>query len=378
MKRWITAILAAALCLGFTACAPAGAPQGASGPNAEERADTSSSAGGAMRTITDLGGTQVTLPAPEDIKRVVIVAPPVMSFAVEAIPDTKGIVGVSALTFNTANPRVVEKVFPNWKEVNTAFIDASFTVNKESLLALKPDVIFYYGKVQKQGLGDIDVPSVDFLPKDITGPEAISVAWFSQLRDIFGLDASNSQQDAWSRTNAKLEKLLQGQQEPKSALCVFSDSGGNLVVSGKDAFDAYAQSFFTMSGLRNAAGDLEGSVKVSMEQIYQWDPDLIVVFQGAPAQDLLANTIAGQDWSLLKAWKSGAIYDVPRTTFSWITPCADSSLLPLWLVSKAYPEKLSEGELRTEIAEYYQRDYAISLSAGDLDSILGQREASVS
>lgn len=131
-----------------------------------------------------------------------------------------------------------------------------------------------------------------------------------------------------------------------------------------------------MSGIRNVAADLKGTVEVSMEQIYEWNPDMIIVFHDAPAKDILSNNIDGQDWSLLNAWKNGAVYDVPRTTYSWITPCADSPLLPLWLLSKAYPGLLSEAEVKTEITEYYQRNYEISLTESDLNSIFGYREAS--
>jgi iron complex transport system substrate-binding protein len=113
-----------------------------------------------------------------------------------------------------------------------------------------------------------------------------------------------------------------------------------------------------------------------MEQIYEWNPDMIIVYHDVPAKSIMDNSIKGQDWSLLDAWKNGAIYDVPRTTYSWITPCADSPLLPLWLVSKAYPDLFSEEEMRTEIVEYYQRNYEIDLTESDLASILGYREAS--
>lgn len=329
----------------------------------------------AARTITDIGGNQVTLPAASDIKRIVILSPPVMSFAVEMVPDTKMIAGITPMAFTNANTDIIDKVFPEWKSVDTSFLNANFAVNTESLLKLRPDIIFYYGTMQKQGLENIGIPSVDFLPKEQKGAEALSVAWDHQLREIFELDSSNSQQKEWNRVKEKAAKLLANNGETKSGLCVFSDAAGKIMVSGKDSFDAYAQSYFDIAGIRNAAADLDGTTEVSMEKIYQWDPDLIVVFQNAPAKDILDNSIEGQDWSLLKAWKNKAVYDVPRTTFAWISPCADASLLPLWLVSKAYPELMSDQEMRTEISDFYERNYGIRLTGGDLDSILDDRKA---
>ncbi len=370
-NKIITSVLAVGLCLSLAACkgkpvdqtVPA-VPQQSSVPESQDK-----------RIITDLGGNKVEIPDVSKIQRVVVISPPVMSFVVKTIPDTEMIAGINSRAFTTSNKEIVSKIFPNWQSVDTSFIDASFAVNTESLLSLDPDIIFYYGNVQKQGLGDIDIPSVDFFSKGLNGPEAVSVSWDNQLSEIFGLDTLSSLQKEWDRTNEKVTQLLQNQNQEKTALCVFSNAAGSITVSGTDSFDAYAQSFFDMAGIQNAAAEIDGTAEVSMEQIYQWNPDMIIVFHDAPAQDILDNSIEGQDWSLLKAWMDKAVYDVPRTTYSWITPCSDSPLLPLWLVSKAYTDLISDSELNTEISEYYQRNYHINLTDDDVDSILGYRKA---
>ena len=368
------------MCLSLAACAQTSTDNNPTNPSEQSAAVTPVSVEAAVvsgepRTITDLAGNEVEIPAASGIQRVVIISPPVLSFVVEAIPDTAMIMGINSRAFTTSNTEIVSKVFPNWKTADTSFIDAGFAVNTESLLALAPDIIFYYGNVQKQGLGEIAVPSIDFRSA-LNDPEAVSVAWDNLLRDIFGLDSSGSQQEEWNRTNGKLSALLENQSETKTALCIFSNAAGTITVSGTDSFDAYAQSFFDKAGIQNVAADVGGTAEVSMEQIYEWNPDMIIVFHDAPAKSIVDNSIEGQDWSLLNAWKNGAVYDVPRTTYSWITPCADSPLLPLWLVSKAYPDLLSEEEMRTEIAEYYGRNYEINLTETDLDCILGYREVS--
>lgn len=386
-NKIIASMLAAGLCLSLAACGQKNVNQTVSAESQQSTAEsrqpvtsepqqTAAPESKDKRRITDLGGNEVEIPAVPEIQRVVVISPPVMSFAVKTIPDTEMITGINSRAFTTSNVEIVNKVFPNWQSVNTSFIDASFAVNTESLLSLDPDIIFYYGNVQKQGLGNIDIPSVDFFSKGLNGPEAVSVAWDNQIREIFGLDTSGSLQGEWDRTNGKISQLLQNQSQEKTALCIFSNAAGSITVSGTDSFDAYAQSFFDMAGIQNAAADIEGTAEVSMEQIYQWNPDMIIVFHDAPARKILDNSLEGQDWSLLKAWKDKAIYDVPRTTYSWITPCADSPLLPLWLVSKAYPDLISDSELKTEISEYYQRNYDITLPDDDINSILGHRKAS--
>lgn len=372
MKKMFVLALSAVLCLSLAACGQMAGEVKDSGFAQTAGTDAVSGPGG-MRKITDLGGNVVEVPAVSQIKRVVIISPPVMSFAVQTIPGTSMIVGITYRAFDTSNQAILDKVFPGWKSVDTSFLDASFAVNKESLLKLDPDIIFYYGNIQKKGIENIGIPSVDFFSKELKGPEAFSVAWDGLLREIFGKDSSASQKKEWERTNEKAASLLKQKETTKRGLCIVSDEAGKIVVSGKDSFDAYAQSYFDESGIENVAGDLQGSSEVSMEKIYEWNPDVIIVFLDAPAKSILDNKIKGQDWSLLDAWKNKAVYDIPRTTFSWITPCADAPLMPLWLISKAYPELLSENEMRKETVDYYKRNYQIDLTDSNLDSIFGYR-----
>lgn len=377
-QTWKAVVLTSILCMSLTACTQNSTDKDSlpasleSSQGSEEAADRSEETS-KPHTITDLGGNEVTIPAASDIKRIVILSPPVMSFVVKAVPDTSMITGINARAFTTSNLNIISKVFPNWQSVDTSFVDTSFAINKESLLALEPDIIFYYGNFQKEGLENIDIPCVDFFSKQLTDPETVSIAWDKQLRDILGY-SNDLLQDEWNTTNDMLSELLKEKQESVTALCIFSNTSGSIVVSGTDSTDSYAQSFFDKAGIINAAASLEGTSEVSMEQIYQWNPDMIIVFQDSPAQSILDNSIEGQDWSLLDAWKNKRIYDIPRTTFSWITPCADSPLMPLWLVSKAYPDLISESTMRTKISDYYQRNYDILLSDEEIDSILDLRE----
>ena len=101
--------------------------------------------------------------------------------------------------------------------------------------------------MQKQGLGEVTVPSIDFRVAS-NNPQEVSIAWDNLLREIFELPASDGQQAAWDRTNEKLAALLNNRTEEKTAICVFSNIAGGVTVCGTDAFDTYAQSFFELAG----------------------------------------------------------------------------------------------------------------------------------
>ncbi|CAK7061974.1 ABC transporter substrate-binding protein [Tissierella sp. P1] len=327
-----------------------------------------------VRTITDLGGNEVEIPAVTEIRHVVVITPPVTSVLLEVIPDTDMIAGLSPKAFVYSNEDVMEKLFPNYKDVETTFVGDDFSINTEALLALDPDIILYYGEIQKKGLENIGLPIINFFSPKLTDPKDVTVAWDNLLRQIFEVDDSESLEKEWEYFDTKVEEILAGQtEEPKRALWMFSNVSGSLVVAGSSSFDAYAESFFEKAGIVNVATGIEGTTEVDMEQIYEWSPDIIFVFHNVSAQRYLNNSIEGQDWSLLEAWKNQAIYDIPQTAYSWGAPCADSPLMPSWLISKAYPKLYSEEEFRTELVRYYERLHNVTLTEADMDSILSLR-----
>ncbi len=327
------------------------------------------------RTITDLEGNVVELPPAAEIKHVVVIAPPVTSVLLEVIPDNNMIAGLNPKAFAFSNADAMAKLFPNYKDVETTFVRDDFSINTEALLQLAPDIILYYGEVQKMGLENINLPAVNFFSPKLMDPKDVTIAWDNLLREIFEVGSSEGLQAEWKYYDAKVTDILAKKtKEPKRALWVFSNVSGKLVVAGSSSFDAYAQSFFDKAGLTNVVTDIQGTAEVDMEQVYRWNPDIIFVFHNAPANAILNNRIEGQDWSLLEAWQNKAVFDIPQTAYSWGAPCADSPLMPLWLISKSYPELFSEEDFRAELAGYYKRIHNVTLSDEDITSILSLRE----
>ncbi|MBS7527957.1 ABC transporter substrate-binding protein [Fusibacter paucivorans] len=324
------------------------------------------------RTITDLGGNVIKLPPASAINRVVVMNPPSISMLLSILPDTKKIIGANANAFERANPEILEKMFPEWQNVETGFMIDGFVANTEEILKLEPDLVFYYGNMQKPGIENLGIPIVDMMIKGENNPEKVSVAWDNLMREIFEVEASTTLAKEWEMSNDKAQKALSTYEgEAKSAIYLLSNMGGVITVFGSGT---YADTWFEKGGLVNAASDVKGQSEVSMEQMHEWDPDYIFVFKGTPASVMLANQVKGQDWSLLSAYEHEAIFDIPQTIFSWGAPCSDSPLMPLWLISKSHPDLLDEDEFSKLFKAYYERVYDIELDDEFIQSILNGRE----
>ena len=323
--------------------------------------------GNSMRTIVDLAGNKVILPPSKDLRRIVIIAPPLVStFASLGIKAR--IVGAHKIAFDDANHELLDKVLPYWKKIPTDFI-AGYTANTEALLNLHPDIIFVYGDFQKKGLQTIKIPVVDFFTMNHDN-EFWSVAIEKLMKTIFQIKSSkNSVEKEWKKAHERIEPVLKNVMKKKpKGLMIMNNAVGKITVRGSES---YGDDWLIKSGLINVAGHLKGEGKeVGMEQIYRWNPDVIYIFRGRPASDYLGNHIENQNWSLLKAYKEKAIYDCPRGMINWGAPSVDSPLMLQWMVSKNYKKGLHEEKLPAIIKEYYQNLFNISLSHDLIQSIL--------
>jgi len=326
----------------------------------------------AERIITDLAGNTVAIPASEEINRVVIIAPPLLSTYVSTVQDPEKLVGVHPTAFNDANLELLDLIVPNNKEINTTFL-TGYESNVEELLKLEPDLILVYGETQKKGLENIQIPVVDFFIRNQIN-EDWSVQIDELMREIFALDEDNSLQKEWDKAKRNVAQILSEakEKETQKGLMIMSNTGDKVTVRGAGS---YGDDWLLKSGLSNVASGITGdNIEVTMEQIYQWNPDIIYVFRGLPADDYLSGSIKGQDWSQTAAFKNGRIYDTPKGMINWGTPCADSPLMLQWLVSKNFPDKLSTKDFTSVMKEFYKSCYGLELTDELADSILNPNE----
>ena len=326
-------------------------------PDTSAPVSPEASAEPSTRTITDLAGNTVEIPGANEINKVIIVAPPLLATYASVVKDTSKIVGVHTRALAEVNKDLLGDIVPNWESINTSFL-TGFTSNAEEVLTLDPDIIFVYGDFQKSGLENVDIPVVDFFISDQQN-ESWSVQIDTLMRKIFDIKNEATLQREWDKANEVINTALQPVDESgKKSAVMINNTGETLTVRGSGS---YGDDWLIKTGLVNAAGELKGDgIEVTMEQIYEWNPDIIYVFQGMDASKYLENSIDGQDWSEINAFKNGEIYNMPYGMFNWGAPNADSPLTLIWLTMKSYPDLIENDYFTTYMKDYYQRQYGIT------------------
>ncbi|MDV7210993.1 ABC transporter substrate-binding protein [Azotobacter beijerinckii] len=116
----------------------------------------------------------------------------------------------------------------------------------------------------------------------------------------------------------------------------------------------------------------EGMSSVSLEQLYLWQPDLILVW--TPAADRLTTWKAIAEnplWQPVNAVKQGRVLQIPWLPFSWLDrpPGSNRILGAFWLARTLYPE-VFPFDLTSLTQEYFRLFYHRDISAADAQYLL--------
>ncbi|MBE5972630.1 MAG: Fe3+-citrate ABC transporter substrate-binding protein [Lachnoclostridium sp.] len=332
------------------------------------------------RTIIDHAGNEVILPA--ELNRVVISGLlPLPSVFVQFRGSAEEIVGMHPSSMAAAENSYLVNIFPDITEADTSFV-VNGAVNIEELMKLDPDVVYYsatnveeYELYKKAG-----IPAVGF-STTIADYDCVETyaAWIDLFGDIYGEQEAADAIIAEGRQVA--EEIISvtseiPEEEKPRVMIIMNYANGVMKVVGSNFFSEY---WIDSAGGINVAADLNSSNEVNMEQVYEWDPDMIFITNFSPylAEDILNNTIDGYDWSNVKAVKEGKVYKFPLGMYRWFPPASDTPLVLQWLAKMIQPEAFADLDMDNEIKEFYKTHYHVDLTDTDLEMIYNPtREAS--
>ncbi|EIG9527642.1 ABC transporter substrate-binding protein [Salmonella enterica] len=287
------------------------------------------------------------------------------------------VVGVGPWAFLHSNMKVLKDMKPDIARITTDFINKDYVVNMESLLNLQPDIIYYYGKSQNDNLERARVPTINLDAGGNTRSEPVQTQdyWENKFSQTLGLPHSHKFADAWKVALAVAQpyaEKIKGQHI--RALYLEQSDGRQLRVSGPET---YGDTYLKMAGMENVArnltvkGDAGRYINVSMEQIIQWDPDIVFVVFGS-AKDILNNKNPGQDWHNVKAFKNKMIFTTPVGLHNWGGLSAETALLPLYMINKFRSDYISDAEMKELTRLHYKKVFNYAIPDALLDDEFSQ------
>ncbi|NIZ19769.1 ABC transporter substrate-binding protein [Entomospira culicis] len=287
----------------------------------------------------------------------------------------EAMVGMHPSSYSAMEYSILANLSPELLASSTGFIQQG-ELNVEELLKLEPDLYlenFAFGKniekMEELGLATIALKTMSQAGGD---PFATMQSWLDLTAEITDANTrvhhfSELAQEAKADVAQRLSGVTDG--EKPRVLMIHSHDERTIMVYGAGIWGNYW--IRSAGGIDVAEEQVQGTQAVNMEQIYAWDPDIILIsnFTETHPIDLLNNRVTGQDWSVLSAVQRGKVYKIPLGVYRWSTPSGDAPLMLKWMAQTLHPER-AQYDMESEIRTYYQTFYGYSLNEQDLESIL--------
>ncbi|WP_455916790.1 ABC transporter substrate-binding protein [Pantoea agglomerans] len=328
----------------------------------------------AARQVTDQLGRQVTIP--DRVDRVVVLQHQTLNLLVQldATNTMVGILGNWKQQLGDGYQRLVPQL-----ATIPALGDLTH-VDVEKLVALHPQVVFVTNYAPKemidqiQNLGiaviAISLRSGDEKQQGELNPQLQNEdqAYNQGLQDGIRLigEVVNHQPQAEALIKATFDERQQTADRLKDIpaerriRAYMANPDLTTYGSGK-----YTGLMMAHAGALNvAAATVKGFKQVSMEQIIDWNPQVIFVQDRYPK---VIDEINQQPaWQAVDAVKNHRVYLMPEYAKAWGYPMPEALALgELWMAKKLYPEKFSDVDMQKRADSWYQRFYRTHYVGGN-------------
>ncbi len=254
--------------------------------------------------------------------------------------------------------------------------------NYETFLNMKPDILLEgfsnLGKINKQRInerqrkmGDIPVIGVKDTA-DIEGYEG-SIAFIGRLLgkrkqahrlSLFYLNILNMVKNRTKSIPENERTKVYYAEGPNGLFSETSKSvhaslinlcNGDNVVKLDEQFNPTAKKGF-------------GRVKVSLEQILEWNPQVIITMD----RNFYRTVYKDPRWRFISAVRNKRVYLAPREPFGWFDRPPGINRIPgiIWTAYKLYPKRFKREETKRLIREFYMQFYHYRLSESECETLL--------
>lgn len=293
------------------------------------------------KTIIDMEGREVEIP--ERIDRIITTYRPATEF-IFALGANERLVAVE---MDTARIGLFTTIMPHIEDL-PVIGSRRGGLNLEQIVALSPDLVILFpyedGREAARKLEEVGIASLIIDPENFEKIRQTNLL----LGEVLGLERQAEKVDM------QFKSILSWAADT-GELCL--DSRTSVYFANMDLFDTVGDGmlqtkFIQLSGGYNPVQELKsGFVKVSLEQLIQWNPDFIILSQFN--EKSISEIKERSQYSSLKAVREGNVFRIPSNIYPWDFPGPSSFLSILWLSQKIVPDKHEHIHIQTIVDDFY-------------------------
>jgi iron complex transport system substrate-binding protein len=314
------------------------------------------------RTITDMVGREVTLPA--EIKRIAAVGPvPVLNTFIFTMGEGEKI--VNGLPGFAKNERWKYQTVFAPHLVNLPTIQESRTSpNIEELIKLEPDVVFTMDEQMAKAVANAEMNAVVL---SWTEPEDVK----KTIKLVGEVLNKKAQADEYVKYfDAKVEKIS------KAVSTIPEEKRPRVLYANMESMSApheISDWWIETAGGNSVAKVIrEGKqMNFSVEQLLKWDPEIIIV--STPNDVKILNEDAR--YQKISAVANKKIYPTPMGAHVWAHRSAEQPLILMWAAKTIHPDTFKDLDVEQEAIDFYKKFFGYSMNKTEIQEILSGGKA---
>ena len=354
-KKWIALLLALVMSVSLFAC---GAQPETNNGDSQNTGDEA-----ATRVFTDSCGREVTVPV--NVEKVAVSGPLAQIVVFAMAPDK--LVGI-ANAWDKSAARFLDTKYYDLPLLGQLY-GGKGEMNLETLLAAAPDVVIDVGEPKGSIVEDMDAlqeqTGIPFV--HINAYLASMDNTYAMLGDLLAMPNEAQGRADYCRYAYDRAVEIANSEEKANLLYITGDEGLNVIAKGSyhaEAIDLLANNLAVVEEPSSKGTGNE----VDMEQILNWNPDVILFAPGS----IYASVGSNENWQTVTAIKNGAYYEVPMGPYNWMgfPPSVQRLLGMTWMAKILYPDA-ADYDLYTEVSTYFQLFYHCELTQTQYDALVG-------
>lgn len=322
----------------------------------------------ADRTVTDQLGREVTLP--DHVTRAVVLQHQTLNLLVQ-LNAADDIVGVMSSWKKQLGPQFA-RFMPGIEKLP---MPGDLTqVNIESLLALYPQVVFvanYAPQAMIQQIQNAGVPVVAVsLRQDAAGEKNKMNPTMADEEQAYneglkqGIRLIGEVVDRKTQAEDLINYTFSARKQANAPVADIPESQRVRVYMANPDLNTYGSGKYTglmmthAGALNVAAASVKGARQVSLEQVLQWNPEVIFVQDRYP--DVVKQIQNDPQWQSIDAVKNHRVWLMPEYAKAWGYPMPEALAIgELWMAKKLYPSRYNNVDVDAKAQDYYQRFYRV-------------------
>lgn len=348
MKRWVMLLLCVVMAVGMLLMSGC--------------ADTQDEAGG-QRTVVDIKGKEVAIP--QEVERYCILYSSAFPMCGMLDEGLEHMVMCPTLYADWAY-----RLFPDIDE-HAVVVDKR-SVTAEQIVESGAQVVFWSSSSHEELIASLEQLGIACVNVAVSDADDL-ISAMDIIADTFGTEYAAKQNERYKEVLNQYKEYA----EEHAALIPDSEKKSILVLGGieeRSAFgeDTYEAYWSGLVGLEYIvpSDDGSGQANLTMEQIYEFAPDIITVEAFFDEEACRSDPA----WSSLEAVKNGLLISNPSVLDTWSKPGAEAPLQYIWAFARFYPEYAGDVDVMEETQSFYKEFYDYDMSDDEAERMLaGQR-----